>query len=319
MEYHSQFKELFQSFIRTREASGVWSEAYARNLRYFDRYCIENHSNTTNLTQEIIDRWTEKRATETIASRDKRVYVVLGLVKFCNSRSLADLSVPQTSKWEGRTYIPHAFTKKELAHFFQRCDTLEAFTDSRKTSRMRNLTVPVFFRLLYSSGIRTTEARMLRRRDVSLENGVLNIVNTKGKNQHFVVLHDSMLELMRKYDCVMDGYVPRREYFFSNNRNRHYSTCWVDYNFRQVWYSFSKESANPYDLRHNYAIQNINSLKEHSSIDSSMQYLSRSMGHSGLESTCYYYSLVPQFSKILRDASEESFNGVVPEVMDYEE
>lgn len=319
IEYHSHFNNLFQSFIRFRDASGVWSESYGRNLKYFDRYCIEKHPNAINLTQQIIDGWAEKRTTETIASRDKRIYVVLDLVKYCNSRNLTDVLVPQVSKWEGRTYVPHAFTMEELALFFQRCDTLDAFTDSRMVTRIRNLTVPVFYRLLFSSGVRTTEARMLRRRDVCLENGVLNIVNTKGKNQHFVVLHDSMLELMRKYDCIMEGYNPEREYFFSRNRNGYYSTCWVDYNFRQIWYSFSKESAAPYDLRHNYATQNINSWRGFSCIESNMQYLSRSMGHCDLDSTYYYYSLVPQFSEMLKEASEDSFNEIVPKVVEYEE
>jgi integrase len=318
-EYSSQFKDLFQSYIRFREASGVWSEAYARNLRYFDRYCIERFPNATALTQEIIDGWAEKRGTETIASRDKRIYVVSGLVKYCNSRKLAELAVPQASKWEGRTYIPHAFTKEEMILFFQRCDTLEAFTDSRKTSRIRCLTIPVFFRLLYSSGIRTTEARMLRRKDVCMEGGVLNVVNTKGLNQHFVVMHDSMLELMRKYDYVMEGYIPQREYFFPSGRDTYYTTSWVDYNFRQIWYSFSKESATAYDLRHNYAIQNINAWKGLTAVDIHMQYLSRSMGHSDLESTSYYYSLVPAFSDLLKEASEDAFNEIVPEVVGYEE
>lgn len=317
--YTSQFKELFQSYIRFRKASDLWSEAYARNLLYFDRYCIKNFPDTKMLTQEIIDGWAIQRETETMPSRDKRIYVVLGLVKYCNSRNLTELTVPQVCRWEGRTYTPHAFTKEELTLFFQHCDKLEDFTDSRINSKRRCLTLPVFFRLLYSSGIRTTEARMLRRKDVCLDTGVLNIVNTKGQNQHFVVLHDSMLKVMRTYDVVMDRYIPQREYFFPSGRDRCYSTGWVSYNFRQIWYSFSKERATAYDLRHNYAIQNINAWRGLKTIDSHMQYLSRSMGHSDLESTNYYYSLVPAFSDLLHTAAEALFNEIVPEVAAYEE
>ena len=39
--------------------------------------------------------------------------------------------------------------------------------------------VPVFFRLLYSTGMRTTEARLLRVEDVDLQSGVINIRYTK--------------------------------------------------------------------------------------------------------------------------------------------
>lgn len=62
------------------------------------------------------------------------------------------------------------------------------------------MTLPVFFRLLYSSGIRTTEAVLLERDDVNLENGVVSIKRGKGYDQHYVVLHDTMLPLMRIYD-----------------------------------------------------------------------------------------------------------------------
>jgi Phage integrase family. len=60
-------------------------------------------------------------------------------------------------------------------------------TPCRRDVLSRRIIVPVFFRLLYSSGIRTTEARLLRADDVNLDDGVLNIRHSKGFSQHFVV------------------------------------------------------------------------------------------------------------------------------------
>jgi site-specific recombinase XerD len=317
-EYSSRLGGLFGMFVKARMASHMWSDAYARNLRYFDRYCAEQYPDAIELTQEIVDGWKAKRSTETPASRDKRIYVVLDLVKYCNDHNLTDLEVPMTSKWEGRVYTPHAFTKKEFQAFFKKCDALDTYYDSRKAVRIRNLTIPVFFRLLYSSGIRTTEARLLKYCDVKLDTGVLNIVNTKGRNQHYVVMHDSMLDLMRKYDTAIKRYLPQRDYFFSNNHNNHFSTAWVDYNFRQIWYSITSEEATAYDIRHNYAIQNINNWIGSTDFNFKFQCLSHSMGHYDLESTKYYYSLVPAFADVLQETSEDSFNEIVPEVIDYE-
>jgi hypothetical protein len=48
-------------------------------------------------------------------------------------------------------------------------------------------------------------------------------------------------------------------------------------------------------------------------------YLSKSMGHSVLESTRYYYSLVPGFADIMEEKTMESFDIIVPEVQQYEE
>ena len=43
------------------------------------------------------------------------------------------------------------------------------------------------------------------------------------------------------------------------------------------------------------------------------------MGHSNLESTKYYYSLVPKMAAIMHDCDNDSFNSLVPEVTGYEE
>jgi hypothetical protein len=52
--------------------------------------------------------------------------------------------------------------------------------------------------------------------------------------------------------------------------------------------------------------------------DAKLLYLSKSMGHSTLESTKYYYSLVPGMADILEEKTGMDFESIVPEV-DYEE
>jgi hypothetical protein len=50
--------------------------------------------------------------------------------------------------------------------------------------------------------------------------------------------------------------------------------------------------------------------------DAKLLYLSKSMGHSKLESTRYYYSLVPGLADILKDRTAETFNSIIPEADD---
>ena len=59
-------------------------------------------------------------------------------------------------------------------------------------SAIKTMTYPVYFRLLYSSGLRTCEARWLKVKDVDLENDIVNIRKTKCNIEHYVVLHESM-------------------------------------------------------------------------------------------------------------------------------
>jgi len=76
--------------------------------------------------------------------------------------------------------------------------------------------------------------------------------------------------------------------------------------------------ATAYELRHHYAIENINRWTDEGfGFDAKLLYLSKSMGHSTLESTRYYYSLVPGMAEILEEKTGGDFENIVPEV-DYE-
>lgn len=72
----------------------------------------------------------------------------------------------------------------------------------------------------------------------------------------------------------------------------------------------------PYELRHNYATENINGWTANDSFGLSehLLYLSKSMGHRNLSSTLYYYSIVPGFADIILEKTEMGFNKIVPEV-----
>lgn len=157
------------------------------------------------------------------------------------------------------------------------------------------------------------EARLLRTADVDLVHGVLNIRYSKGHNQHFVVLHDTMLELMKKYNEAIEKLYPGRIFFFPDRHGSFRDERWVNENFRKMWNKYNNSRAIAYDLRHNYATVNINSwIGEGFGFDDKLLCLSKSMGHSSTENTKYYYSLVPCLANIIEIKSSD--DTVIPEV-----
>lgn len=67
-------------------------------------------------------------------------------------------------------------------------------------------------------------------------------------------------------------------------------------------------------MRHNYAIENVNSWGcDAYEFNGRLHYLARSMGHRTMESTLYYYSLVPGLADTIREKTEAGFNSIVPE------
>jgi site-specific recombinase XerD len=309
------FLSLTEPFISFRKACDCWNEiCYGRNLKRFVRHCAAQFPEASGLTQEMVDGWCGKRDTESNNSCRARVYVVGAFVEYLRERGLTDAFGPSIPQKQKCRYIPHAFTEQELANFFRACDEIEVkANDPIKITR--KLTVPVFFRLLYSSGLRTNEARQLRAGDVDLKHGVLNISASKGTNQRFVVLHDSMLRIMRQYDSSIKGHCPGRQFFFPSLAGDHYRESWLQDNFQQLWSKYNDSRASAYDLRHNYAVANVNRwIGDGFDYYAKLVCLSKSMGHSTLESTKYYVHLVPALAELIESGSGESFDDIVPEV-----
>jgi len=311
--FRSFLSPLIESFVAYRKSSENWNDSYERSLLLFDRYCAKHYTHAKVLSQEMVDSWCKQRDTETNNSCRTRIYAIVNMILYLRSRDKTNVNPPILPQKEPRTYIPHAFTNPELANFFNACDNLPSSPSLRK--QLRKITVPVFFRLLYSSGIRINEARLLRIVNVDLRNGILDIQYSKGHAQHYIVLHDSMLTLLRWYDNAVEKIYPNRIYFFPKENGKCHTAKWVQQNFRKLWEKENDSYAVPYDFRHNYAISNINGWTDEGfGFDAKLLYLSKSMGHSVVESTKYYYSLVPELADVLIEKTNADFENIVPEV-----
>jgi site-specific recombinase XerD len=318
--YHSGFADYVEQFVNYRKASGSWNEgSYGLNIKLFDHYCANKFPNQ-ELSQEMIDLWCAKRDTESKRSCYSRTQVIRRFIEYLQIRNLTEVDpivppIPEKGK-----YIPHAFSNEELVSFFGECDSIIPYL-GRFPSVLRKIQIPIFFRLLYSSGIRTTEARYLQCEDVDLKHGILNIRKSKGYDQHYVALHESMTEALKKYNVAISRLQPKRKYFFESKNGDYHRRYWVADNFRALWAKANGKEMKvvPYDLRHNYAIENINSWEEDTfTFSDKLHYLSKSMGHRWIESTLYYYSIVPRLANTLQEKTETGFNKIVPEVA-YEE
>ncbi len=315
MEFKSSLGPKIQAFVTFQVASGKMAGTYEYQMHSFDRLCAEQFPLEQTFVQEMVDFWCVKRNTERGNSFRNRIYPIHCFYEYLlKSERITQVQFPELPIRHKAKYIPHFFTEDELATFFHACDTLEV--KKSVASKFKSKTLPVLFRLLYSSGLRPLEARMLCRTDVDLFSGVVNVKISKGPNQHFIVLHDSMKNLMTEYDRAIEKIIPERTYFFQIYNSGCITRHQLRYHFRKIWNNCGFSKAVVYDLRHCYAITNINKWKElEVEENSKFVYLSKSMGHSNLENTRYYYSLTPNFIAERYPQIEVSFNSIVPEVI----
>ena len=318
-EYKSFLNSTIPSFIVFMIASQRWSDFYEKMLKYFDTYLVNDFSDASELSQEMVDKWCRKRTSETVNSCLARTNVVVALIRYMNKRELTKVKEPDRPKPQKCTHLPHAFTTAELTRFFYECDHIKV-PENSKVSLIRKLIICVIFRLMYCTGIRPNEARELKRNEIDLKNGVLNIIQTKGHDQHYVAIHESMIDILKEYDRRMEALVPERVYFFPNGKDGFRTKDWLSKQFSKNW-----NAANPdthvisYDFRHNYATVNINSwIDDGFDMYARLYYLSKSMGHCSIEHTKYYYSIVPRLADILKDKCADSFDDLMPEVLEDE-
>ncbi len=306
-------------FVAFCRGSDAWNPEYEKLTRRLDRFLRERFPGATALAQEMLDLWFRPQGGESEESAYKRCAPARRLVGYLGQRGQA-LSVPPTwIRLRKSRPRPYPMTDDEIARFFDCCDhvcdSVPARYAGRLETRLKRITVPVLFRLLYSSGIRPPEARWLKTGEVDLSLGVLDIKRSKGHGQHYVALHPSMADLMSRYDRAVSEMIPAREYFFPNFRGGCIRAMWISTNFRECWSRANGSSrAVAYDFRHHYATENINSWPgDGLGCIGRLVALSKSMGHSSLESTTYYYSLTPRFSGTMEERSGKGLGAMLRE------
>lgn len=316
MNGQRSFEDMLNSYLENRKIS-KFKERSTSSLKTFFNTCRRNYPDNPYLTQEMIDIWIEKRDTERPASHMARIGPIVAFLHHALEKEWIDLVIPVTKRISPDPYIPHAFTDEELSNFFNACEEIEINILGYKSSWLRKMEVPVFFRLLYSTGMRPMEARLLRRENVNLSTGVIDIIYTKGYNEHRVVLHDTILRLLIEYDNSISQIMPSRKIFFPTVDDKCHHKSWVSRQFNEAWHKYNKASTRAGDFRHFYAFSNINNwVNTGHEVHDKLLALSRSMGHTSLRHTMYYFSIADTFGDIIEKHNGKSFDNVIPNLPD---
>lgn len=187
-----------------------------KNLIRFNNFCARTYPEANVLTDEIVSSWCDRRFSEKCKSRNTRVLPISQFLRYAVRHNWTKVSVPIFLPRGGnKPRIPHIFTEDELADFFNATILVHKPVNiSDFDFKLRRMQIPVFFRLLLSTGMRTNEARLLDCEDIDLKNGIIDIKHTKGWAQHRVALHPSIWELLKRYDHTVKSYYRREKYFF---------------------------------------------------------------------------------------------------------
>jgi len=285
-------------FIVQKRASGFPYNTAERILHHFDLLVSDKFPNETTLTKDICSAWLNCKPGEHPNGLLRRITPVRQLGKFMKGIGHEAYIIPGHMPNKQIKYEAHIYTVAELKAFFHAIDQCPR----SPFSPTRSYVIPVIFRLLYCCGLRSSEARLLKKEDVCLNTGRVTIRESKGWKARIVYMSEDLLEVCREYNSIMENMMPDRRAFFPNKEGDCFNIGMLGYWFHEFWDGLAEAKAivgNParvHDFRHAHAVHRLNHwVREGQDISILLVYLSEYMGHSNYADTDYYLALVEEF------------------------
>ena len=313
--YESSFKNYIQSHVDLKQAIGYKYETDAGHLKRFDRFLAENYPHATSLTKEMVLSWCNKKSYESQANQCSRASIIRQFGKYLDSIGVEAYIIPKGYFPSEKQYVPHIYTKDELSRFFaqtDQCHYCGEFPD-------RHLIMPVFFRMIYTCGLRMSEARLLKVGDVDLENGILNIQHSKMDNSRLVPMSNSLAERCRNYSKGAHPFLAPEDYFFPAFGGKPMTIGNVYKNFRkflwQAGISHNGRGFGPrvHDFRHAYAVHCLKKwVEQDKDLAAYLPVLKTYLGHDSFEETAYYLRLTADVFPEITLKLETCYPGIIP-------
>lgn len=318
-DYISKLTPLIIEFLEFKHALGIEYKTSEYYLRQLDLYNYE-HENHSILDRETAEGWALIHAEKSITGDRSWISPIREFGRYLQSIGYRDAYVLddrfRIERYQAEVYL---MTEYEIQIFFKECDRFVL----KHKSPGRPYVLPALYRFLYCCGVRCGEARKLKRKDVHLDKGYADILQSKAHKDRRLYLSDELIKYLIKYNKAINKCFPDREYFFPGGHGGICSSTAVSANFRNIWLAAGlkrdgKVKPRAYDFRHHFACANIMRwTKEGKNIHAMLPYLMRYMGHSGIESTYYYIHLIPDFFPQYSELTT-STEDLIPEVEPYE-
>jgi integrase len=280
----------------------------------FDRYAAENEVQSVEITRELCDLWADKRPNESEVTRYKRISAVRNLSRFMNSMGILSY-IPRLPGNCRSTFTPHIYSQDELGRFFEECDKTD-ITSHTYTAPL----YPALFRTLYGTGMRVGEALSLKRKDVSLEDGVITLRGTKNGEDRLLPISDSLRNTLIEFSAAYVKSDPESFYFVKRTGQplAHYN---IYTTFRDVLrkcgipYRGRDNGPRIHDFRHTFSVHTLAKMSEDGlDLYYSLPILSKYLGHKSLEATDKYVRLTEEMFPSILEKTNCICAYVYPEV-----
>ncbi len=306
----SAIRQYFPTLIQTLRNLGYTLSYLESNLEELDLFYDKSYPGQSTVTFETATDWIYLRKAASKKQLRERILTVKYLSRYLLSMGI-EAYMPDIKVGVGFHRRPQLLNSLQLCRFFTGVDGLNA----NKRSPNREYIAPVLFRMIYSCGLRNSEACTIRKEDINLQRGVVRILHSKGDKDRIVFMDETLTDLCSRFDTVYSSMLPERKYFFQISEERLHPTKynvddWFDLVLKKTGLD-EEFSIKPtvHGLRHLFAVKSMKKcLEQGEDFGNWIKYLSKYMGHESTEETIYYLhmveALIPEYQEKIRGITE---------------
>ena len=304
-QINGPFKDIIPNFQKYKKSLGYKYDSINNYIR-LDKILKNNNIHDLSDTKKIFDILITNE--ENIKKKKRHYYALSQLYQFMNLIGYKNLYFEQYYFSDSSKFEPTILTSSQVKTFFKALDNY-----CKKIPKPECDIFPVLFRLVYSNGLRISEAQNLKVIQYSLEKQSIYIEESKENVSRELPLSKSMIEIFNQYERLIN--INQQTYLFELNSKK-ITTYKIDKIFDEVLelldFKFRK-----HDLRHTMAVTTFNNLFDKGYKEYwILYYLHIFLGHRTFESTEYYLRYTDsRYKKMLKQVSEV-YPNVFPKVGD---
>lgn len=198
--YSSVLAPHMKHLLQIKYSAGISALRIKWILKEFDDFANAEHLEDPHITDAFIRKWRATRIADcgrTLYSK----YSIWHQLTTLMSRCGCPCFIPRLPKEPKSDFTPYIFTQDQIASILSAADALRLY-DIRMGTAL--FAMPTLLRLLYSTGLRVSEALSIRNDDVHMDECYIHIRKTKNGSERIVPLCESMKEVLCTYLSYRD-------------------------------------------------------------------------------------------------------------------
>lgn len=297
--YRSALAEEITRFIEMKESAGLSVLRTKWILKELDDFAQRQYLDKPYISRELVSEWRKTRINDCPRTLYAKYSIWSQLAKnMC--RNGYNCFIPQLPKQPKSNFTPYIFTHGQIDALFQECDKTEVCD---KHMNVALFAIPAVLRLLYSTGLRVSEALSIRNKDMKMTEHYIHIKKTKNGSERIVPICDNLTVVLKQYETYRNkmpvcGVASSHHLYFIKPDGTGINTQSVYQRFRKlinacnIPYVGNHHGPRVHDLRHTFAVHALAQMG-HRKMDlyTGLPILSTCLGHHSLSATEQYVRL----------------------------